>query len=537
MIDLQTNIQHKTNLTKFDKEILEEIKFNSLKECMDPNNDTENIFKLTVNKLIEKNPNLEDIILEELATQLFEHNHFNKYISNFHWLDIANKIMKNSKTYDIILFFENGKQIKTHTQLLKFVGCFKFITDYPTENTGESPRIEKVSFDYENIKFVINHLYVAYYDIDTNKYIDYILILDSVDIQDHQELFFKLCSMCVAYFTDSIIYCFKNNNFEDFLRKLDLLLDIFKNIKGKVFIYDFKCVEIFFTCHKASYDDQILIESPLFIKKLLKTNFGYKLIIENKLFHLIEQIITDDNYYELLESVITENPKNLFDILKVFGTQTTKFNSYTKLINKLPIEIFRHPLYDTLLNRHKMSLILKHKQYDYLNVLKPYTSDDLIKLANLLLDTEDSEKWKNLLSLQKMKKSVLFYKQKIDITKYNNFTHIESLYPLSFKSYMYIGNVLEIINGDNTKIGIRIEIATYNLNLNIGQTIIVANNCDDNISNYTFTITKMYPYLMNNVQLSNNNLLLCKNYPVIDIIFENFNSHEILNNTTVFCEN
>ena len=65
----------------------------------------------------------------------------------------------------------------------------------------------------------------------------------------------------------------------------------------------------------------------------------------------------------------------------------------------------------------------------------------------------------------------------------------------------------------------------------------MANDTDNNISNYTYTIKKMYPYLMENIVLNDNKLLLCKNFPIIDIIFENCDTHKILKNTTVFCEN
>ncbi len=540
MYNLLETMHKNNNFSGFDKEIIEEIKILALVDiCEKKDDDLNDVFRTTINEVIRKNPALKNIIMDELTIQYFKHEHLNlSFIISYFGKTIGKKIMENSNSYDIILLFENGKQIKTHTQLLRSVGCFKFITDFP-DDTSKQIRKEKVNFDYDNMVIIINYLYLGTGNINYKNCIEYILLIDSVDIQNNHKLFLDLCRGCIHNFNFNIFNCFNDNTFCNFLHKFDILLDILINNDSTITtnIQYLKMPNYFkslFKHNEKKFDINILFESQFFTKRLLDTKYGQLLVEENKYFPLFKYIKNDDNYDRLFKNIITSNLPNMFDILLPFTENSFNFNN-NRLIYKLPIETFDHSvIYNKMSTKNKLSLIVTHKQYDYLNTLSNLTKYDFEHLSTIMKDTNDT--WNKLLLKQEMISFIIIYKQHIRIAQYNNFVIIKNIYPLSFSSYMYIGNVNATSNDDD--FGICIDIAVYNSYLNTGQKIIISNNYDDNIQNYTFVIKKLYPYFRDNLDTCYNKFLLSKKSSKINIIFEkvNFKIPEILIDTNVFCE-
>ncbi len=539
MGDILKKMHQKNDLSEFDKEIIGKTKMLVLEdECKTGDGNRCDIFRITINEVIRKNPELKNIIMDELATQYFNFECLDPlYIVSHFGKEIGEKMMTSSNTFDIILIFDNGKQIKTHTQILSSVGCFKFIADFPDDDSKHI-REEKVNFDYDNIRIIIDYLYLGIGNIDSNNYIDYILLIDSVDIETDDKLFPILYAQCLVCFEQNIINCFENNSFYDFLHKFDILLDIFINNDSTMttktkYLKIPNYIRSLYKNYGEKFNVIMLLESQFFTKRLLYTKYGYQLIEETKYFPLFKYIINGDNYDKLFEIVIATHEPNMLNMLLPFVKNVFKFNN-NNLIEKLPIEAFNHPIYEKLTNKNKISLIVTHKQYEYLNTLLDLSKYGFEYLTEIMKDTNDA--WKELSLKQQMISSIIIYKQKICIAHYNNFVSVNKIYPLSFSSYMYIGNFNTIIN--EVDFGICIDIAVYNSYLKTGQKIIVSDNHDYDIQNYTFTIKNVYPYFSNDVDKCDTKLLLGKHSPKINIIFENidFEIPKILVNTNVFCE-
>jgi hypothetical protein len=548
---LLDEIKHK-KLTALDEEIIFELKnelINNFKI-----NYNQNVYKKTIVSLIRDNPNLEKIIIDTLTDNLFEEFIGSKQTQFIH--SVCKKIQSYSKCFDIILQFENDKKINVHSILLKNIDYFKFITDNLDSidekiNKNENKIKEKVNLNYDFVKSLTNYLYeglceknYAYYDEIS---IEYLLFLDSLCI--NLPLYMNwCCNHCVKYIYRYIGDCFAQNNFDNFLHKISILVDILVRLGYNV---NAGIIE-WFVKNKDKYCMKSLSKNPFFSKECViflkwNTTFGYELVVDTKCFDLYGAIAKESNVELLLASLIKYRPPNYWDVIVEFYNKFPHiFNNYYKQEIMMG-EIAGHSRsYDlsSVDNGFFSLFLIKNGTYDKLNNLVNISEYELEFLINMMAKTLNDNNWeylKQVVDNHKIHKNLkIVYNKNIDITNYSRFVHVNLLHPLKFNSYVDIGCVKNILYDYNGRInGVCIIIAVYKEWIKVGGTIRFGKYYDDGKK---LIINKLSRN--NGVDHSIDQFYLSKDdYDEINIIFGNTNSEQfnvdikIKKDMSVFYEN
>lgn len=243
---------------------------------------------------------------------------------------VAIEVINNSNTYDVILRFQNKKLIYCHSFVLGFLEYFCCINDFKINNKYT---ILDMNCDFEHIHFIINYLYtgtMGNMDYFRDNCIDILLIIDMfgfLNLNYNIELNKFIITNLIHYLMDHIEYiflCYYNKNgFYKFIDRVGMLWDLMENVDC-VMNYDIwkPGYDKIICCEIGRYlvgdNTCILINTPFFMKRFAKSNYGANLIIKYRVTHLFPKIVDRYNYDKLLVILFADKPKYMHRIIDYF---------------------------------------------------------------------------------------------------------------------------------------------------------------------------------------------------------------------------
>ncbi len=506
-------------LTKLDNEIIDAIKDELFNLSLSSKNREpyKNVYRITILSLMQNKPELEKIITDALTNNLFEDfinsgNSIMYSTDTFHYR-VAKKIMDDNNSFDIILQFEGGKKINIHSFLLKQVGYFGFITDCENDEINDEIKKIDLNFNYDYFKSVVEYLYTGevYYGKNC---IDYILFVDSLNIENDNYYINELMSHCILNIERNIEQCFIENTFENFLHKMAVFIDIYGS--GDYCI--FKSIRDWVLENNDKYCMETLTKAPIFNKKCGPKLFGYKIVVKFRLYDLFVNVADEKHFNVLINILIANNPPDISEIMLMLSIKFPElFEQYISQL-KLPYGFDNIDNTDTKLLTNK-NLIEKYNLSSYYNEKEEMKEDELVSIIRLMEFGKNSDHkgysylWNMLYNFVNAK---IVYKKDVKLCNYGYYTHIYSLFPLKFKSYMFIGSINSVLCNNKGEIyGVCMITGMYGRTIKVGTPLIIGKY----YGNDRLVIKELY--LNDLLKQRTNELLLEKNTcDEIIIIFE-----------------
>lgn len=417
---------------------------------------------------------------------------------------IAGDIFINSNCYDIILKFTNGKEIKCHREILKYIGYFSYIDNFQGNINGITEYV--IDYKYEHIHFIINYLYIGKIDEChlLNNFLDLIILCDyllvSYDIStntiiDQDNLLLRLCNYFFPYHNSILLKSFNCDNYDEFLDKICKLLSIYEYTGNNDFVLKMK---IWFEENIQLFDSKKLISNHIFTTKLCTNKLYNKIIIDNNYMNMFLEISNSENCNEIFTKLFNNRHYNWDLINSLMDKHEISFN--TNILNIMPKSIFKKEIYKNMVNDDKIFLIMRHGKYTLLNHLQNVTHKQITLILNLFHGSEASKFLERY--LKSMKYNTPFYVKNIaNISKDAQFMYIHKFYPIHFTHGQYVGVVTELLDCATKGILIKMNSTNYNTIVNKESKLLITNEYNQYYCKYTFAIKNIFSTMPNRSKL------------------------------------
>jgi len=398
---------------------------------------------------------------------------------------IATEILTNSNCYDVVFKFIDGREIKAHKFVLNSIGYFTYINEF-YDHDGDEIIEYLIDYKYDDIYFIINHLYTGEIDEEHLKhnFINIIILSDyllvSYDIHTDNKTDNILLYWLMAYFRDNYTNILStlftnNNNYNVVMDIVNKIWDIFENNES---LRSITCIQSWFRENIHICNSKKLLKNQIFLNRFGNTEMYKDICVYNCYFDMFPQIITLNNIDRMCYQLFNQKKKIRWDILDSLFDQYPQHILNTNTLDHIPKIIFTKTIFDKLPFANQLYLICKFKIYQNLNQLNDLTRSQLVEIINVLVNNDiNNGAFKFLINKIKMAIPIN-YKNNCYISNSVRFVHIHRIYPLYFQYLEYIGKVSALFDVMNKKgITIYIDSTDDDILVTKNMQILIANNC------------------------------------------------------------